>query len=69
MNKIQKYRLTLIGVFAGAFAGYFYCHFIGCTSGTCAITSQPANSTVYGAMMGGIVFNIFQKEKPKSQSK
>jgi hypothetical protein len=71
MNTIQKYRLTLIGVFAGALAGFLYYHFIGCASGTCAITSQPANSTVYGAMMGGILFNMFQKEKekPNSQSK
>ena len=67
MNTIQKYRLTLIGVVAGALAGYLYYHFVGCASGTCAITSQPANSTVYGAMMGGILFNIFQKEKPKSE--
>ena len=67
MNTIQKYRLTLIGVVTGALAGYLYYHFIGCASGTCAITSQPANSTVYGAMMGGILFNMFQKEKPKSE--
>ena len=67
MNIIQKYRITLIGVVAGALAGYLYYHFIGCASGTCAITSQPANSTVYGAMMGGILFNMFQKEKPKSE--
>ena len=67
IKTIQKYRITLIGIFFGAFAGYLYYHFIGCASGTCAITSQPANSSVYGAMMGGIVFNMFQKEKPKSQ--
>ena len=69
MKAIQKHQLTLIGIVAGALAGYLYYYFIGCESGTCAITSQPANSTVYGAMMGGIVFNTFQKEKPKSQSK
>lgn len=67
MNTIQKYRLTLTGVVAGALAGYLYYHFVGCASGTCAITSQPANSTVYGAMMGGILFNMFQKEKSKSE--
>jgi hypothetical protein len=67
MNTIQKYRLILIGLVAGALAGYLYYHFVGCASGTCAITSQPANSTVYGAMMGGILFNMFQKEKPKSE--
>ena len=59
----KKYQLTIIGVFIGAIGGYLYYHFIGCTSGTCAITSKPLNSTLYGALMGGLLFNIFKKEK------
>ena len=56
-----------MGIVAGAIVGYLYYHFGGCASGTCAITSKPINSTLYGAMMGGLLFNIFQKEKPKTQ--
>ena len=59
----KKYQLTIIGVFIGAIGGYLYYHFVGCTSGTCAITSKPLNSTLYGALMGGLLFNIFKKEK------
>lgn len=62
MNLISKHKLTLIGIAVGAVAGYLYYHFIGCASGTCAITSKPINSTVYGALMGGLFFNIFQKK-------
>jgi hypothetical protein len=51
-NFLSKYKLTIIGVFVGALAGYLYYHFIGCNSGTCAITSKPLNSTLYGALMG-----------------
>jgi hypothetical protein len=40
---------------------------VGCASGTCAITSKPMNSTLYGAMMGGLFLNIFQKEKSKTE--
>ncbi len=58
-KKFRKYKLTIIG----AIGGYLYYHFVGCTSGTCAITSKPINSTLYGALMGGLVFNIFKKEK------
>jgi hypothetical protein len=36
----------------GAILGFSYYHFIGCNSGSCAITSQPINSTLYGAFMG-----------------
>jgi hypothetical protein len=67
MNFIQKHKLTIIGIIAGAIGGYLYYYFVGCASGTCSITSKPLNSTLYGAMMGGLLFNIFQKEKIKPQ--
>ncbi len=63
MTLIRKYYLTLIGVFIGAVAGYFYWQQIGCMSGSCAITSSPVNSPLYGALMGGLLLNIFKKEK------
>jgi hypothetical protein len=59
---LSKYKLTIIGIVAGAIGGYLYYHFIGCNSGSCAITSRPLNSTLYGALMGGLVLNIFKKE-------
>ena len=49
---IYKYRLTIAGLIVGAIGGFLYYHFVGCNSGTCAITSKPLNSTLYGAMMG-----------------
>jgi hypothetical protein len=64
-NFLSKYKLTIIGVFVGALGGYLYYHFIGCNSGTCAITSKPLNSTLYGALMGGLFLNIFKKENKK----
>jgi hypothetical protein len=61
MNLLTKYRVTLVGLLVGALLGYVYYHFVGCASGTCAITSKPLNSTLYGALMGGLLFNLFQK--------
>ena len=58
--------ITGIGVVLGAIAGYFYYYYVGCASGTCAITSKPINSTLYGAAMGGLVFNMFIKSPKKS---
>jgi hypothetical protein len=54
--------ITVIGVIVGAIAGYAYYHYVGCASGTCAITSKPMNSTLYGSLMGGLLFNLFVKE-------
>jgi hypothetical protein len=57
--------LTGIGITIGALAGYGYYYYVGCVSGTCAITSKPLNSTLYGAVMGSLVFNMFVKETKK----
>lgn len=65
MKIIQKNKLTIIGVLIGLIAGYLYYHYIGCNSGTCAITSKPLNSTLYGGLMGGLLLNMFQTKKPK----
>ena len=59
----RKYLLTIAGIFLGAVGGYLYYHFVGCNSGTCAITSKPLNSTLYGGLMGGLFFNVFKKNK------
>lgn len=68
MKFILKYKLSLAGLALGAMAGYFYYQFWGCTSG-CAITSSPVNSTIYGAFLGVLVFNIFKKEEIKEEEK
>lgn len=61
MKFLLNHKLIIIGVFVGALAGYLYYHFVGCASGTCAITSKPLNSSLYGAVMGGLLFNSFKK--------
>lgn len=53
--------ITGIGVAIGAIAGYLYYFYVGCASGTCAITSKPLNSSLYGAVMGGLIFSMFIK--------
>lgn len=69
MNFIIKYKIAIIGILVGAIGGYLYYHFVGCASGTCSITSKPVNSTLYGAMMGGLLFTSFKKDKSKTEQK
>jgi hypothetical protein len=63
---LKKNILTIIGVPLGALAGFLYWKFVGCNSGSCAITSNPVNSTIYGSIMGGLLFSIFQNNKNKT---
>lgn len=67
MNYLIKYKRTLIGISLGTAAGYLYYYFIGCSSGHCAISSNPINSSVYGAIMGGLFTNLSDKEKTKTE--
>jgi Family of unknown function (DUF6132) len=56
-------KLLIAGIILGAAGGYMYWQQIGCSSGSCAITSKWPNSTAYGALMGGLLFSMFKKEK------
>lgn len=68
MKKWMKNNwLYVAGAVAGALAGFFYWQQIGCSSGTCAITSKPLNSTLYFALMGALLFGMFKRE-PKKDS-
>jgi hypothetical protein len=64
---IRNNRLTLIGIVLGLIGGYLYYDFVGCASGTCPITSKPLNSTLYGALLGGLLFNAIQKTPNTNQ--
>ena len=57
--------ITAIGIVLGAVSGYIYYAEVGCLSGSCSITSRPLNSTLYGALMGGLLFNISVKSPEK----
>jgi uncharacterized protein YcfJ len=58
-------KLYVIGSLIGAIAGFLYWQQIGCSTGTCMITSKPINSTVYGAVMGALILSMFKRENKK----
>ncbi|NLN32022.1 MAG: hypothetical protein GX159_00310 [Flavobacteriaceae bacterium] len=68
MKLFIQHKLLIAGILLGAISGFLYWNFIGCNSGSCAITSNPYNSTIYGSVMGGLVFSMFKKEKGNSTS-
>lgn len=63
MSFIKKNLWLIGGVMLGALAGFLYWNFIGCTTGSCAITSNPINSTLYGSVTGGLIFSTFKKKQ------
>jgi hypothetical protein len=51
---IWKITKLVLPIMLGAVGGFLYYNFIGC-NGSCAITSSPVNSTLYGAFVGLIL--------------
>ncbi len=68
-NWIQNNKLYIIGAITGALAGYLYYKYVGCLTGTCAITSDPLKSMVYFAMLGALLFGLFNNEKKIEEHK
>ncbi len=67
-NWIIKNKLLFIGAALGAIAGFLYWKYVGCLTGTCAITSNPIRSTIYFAVLGVLVFSLFKKSEKQLQN-
>lgn len=52
-----RFWRPFLSVLIGALAGYLYYHFVGCTSGSCSITSDPAMSAIWGGLLGFFLVN------------
>lgn len=67
INK-RKVLITSAFIAGGFIAGFSYWHFIGCTSGTCPLTSNWYNSTLIGGVMGYLLSDSFiGKKKTNNQ--
>ncbi|MBN1224538.1 MAG: YtxH domain-containing protein [Candidatus Aminicenantes bacterium] len=57
MSRKKMIRIVIGAVIGGIF-GFLYFRFVGCKTGACVITGNPYISTLYWAVLGGIVANI-----------
>jgi hypothetical protein len=49
----------IIGVVIGGGLGFALYKFVGCSTGTCPLTSNPIISTIYGAVPGALMATSF----------
>ncbi|MEE4257077.1 MAG: DUF6132 family protein [Bacteroidales bacterium] len=66
-KKVKFNFLPVIGAVVGALGGYLYYIEIGCNSGSCAITSNPYLSMLWGAAIGYLLFDMFKRRRKKSE--
>jgi hypothetical protein len=55
--KTWKFWKQVLPAVVGAVAGYLYYRYIGCSSGQCAISSNPYMSTIWGGFLGYFLMN------------
>lgn len=62
--KTWNFWKPFLGITLGGIGGFMYYHYVGCASGSCAITGNPFMSTAYGGMLG-----LFLVKSPCSNGK
>lgn len=61
-NWFSRNIIMIAAVSIGGLAGFLYYHYIGCSGGSCPITSHPVPSILYGAFLGGLISNHFSQK-------
>ncbi|MCU0445587.1 MAG: DUF6132 family protein [Microscillaceae bacterium] len=64
---LAKFR-GLISIIAGAIAGYAYWYYVGCSNGTCPISSVWYISTAYGALLGYTLTELAKTTKTQAKT-
>ena len=60
--RMKNWLIPLLFTIGGALAGLAYYYFVGCTTGSCAITSNPVNSMIYMGLIGWLLSGVFGRE-------
>lgn len=65
LEKVKSFFsvFSIIGIIIGIIAGYIYFIKVGCSSGSCPITSNPYMSMLWGGVIGYLVGDLFKKRK------
>lgn len=63
VTKLKGSIPEILGTIIGGVGGYIYYYKVGCTSGTCPITSNPWLSILWGAAMGYLLVGIFSSKQ------
>lgn len=70
-NIFTKHKFGIILIIPGIIAGYLYWNFVGCTSGTCPITSNWHTMVLFGSLigyfLGDSIDDVIKKRKKKEE--
>lgn len=58
-EQIRKWLRPALFTLGGGLVGLVYYSLVGCSTGTCAITSSPITSMAYMALIGWLLSGVF----------
>ena len=64
----MRYWKTIAAFLVGAAGGIAYYHFIGCRTGACPLQSNPLFSTIWGGLLGVLIFDAIREAIRKRRS-
>ena len=53
----------------GRAGGWLDYRYVGCTTGTCAVTSSPWLSTGFGCVLGSLLYTVLRPDRSEEQDK
>ncbi len=65
VHKIKELLSAIIGMVIGAVGGFIYYKTVGCSTGSCPITSNPWLSILWGTIIGYLLGSLFIKKNKK----
>ena len=65
IKRIKSSVPEVIGIVVGAAGGFIYYRNVGCSTGSCLITSNPWLTILWGAMIGYLAGSMFNKKNKK----
>ena len=60
-SKLKKWLRPFLFTVGGALAGLGYYYVVGCSTGSCAITSNPIITMIYMGVIGLLLSGLFGK--------
>jgi hypothetical protein len=69
ISGIKRSIPEMIGMVVGGFGGYFYFIFVGCSGGSCPITSNPWMTILGGSITGYLLGSFFNSKNNTKNNK
>lgn len=68
-GRMKNWLRPALFTLGGGLAGFAYYTWVGCTAGSCAITSSPFSSVIYMALIGWLLSSVFGSGNCQKNSK